>query len=188
MSRLGKRPIVVPVGVQVEIKDHFIKVNGPKGSVSRILNERIEIKMEDVQGVGKCIIAKRPSDAKNDKALHGLVHKIIENLVEGASKGFEKKLEVNGLGYKVLIQGNKLTLSIGYTHPIELEIPENIKVEFKEGVITVSGTDKEAIGKFSSVIRSSRDPDPYKLAGIKYFGEQIKKKVGKAVGKITSGA
>lgn len=187
MSRLGKKPILIPVGVKVEITDHLIKVEGPKGKISRNLNERIAIGMEDIQGVGKCIMAKRPSDAKNDKALHGLVHKIVKNLIEGVSKGFEKKLEVNGLGFKVNIQGSKLVLVIGYTHPIELVIPENIKVEFKEGVITVSGVDKEAIGKFASVIRSSRDPDPYKLSGIKYVGEIIKKKIGKAVGKITSG-
>lgn len=182
MSRLGKKPIIIPDGVRVEIQGNLINVEGPKGRVSKVLNPRMKIVSSDNK-----ILVERPSDTKIDKSLHGLTHKLIKNMFEGVSKGFEKKLEINGLGYRAQVQGNKLVLQVGFTHPVNLNVPEGIKVAVKENVITVDGADKELVGEFSSIIHNAKPPEPYKGTGIKYVGEQIRRKIGKALSKITTG-
>ena len=182
MSRLGKKPIIIPDGVKVEIRDNSIITEGQRGKVNKILPLGMKIILSGGQ-----ILVNRSTDTKTDKSLHGLTHKLIKNLLEGVSKGFEKKLEINGLGYRAQVQGNKLILQVGYTHPVNIYIPQGIDITLTGNIITVSGADKELVGEISSVIRDSKIPEPYKGTGIKYVGEQIKKKVGKAVGKITSG-
>lgn len=182
MSRLGKKPIIIPEGIKVEIQDNFISAEGPQGEIKKILPSGIKIKSSDNQ-----ILVERSSDSKIDKSLHGLTHKLIKNILEGVLNGFEKKLEITGLGYRAQMEGDKLVLQVGYTHPVRIDIPEGIKITIKENTITVKGADKELVGEISSIIHSSKPPEPYKATGIKYAGEQIKKKMGKAVGKITSG-
>ena len=184
MSRLGNKPIIILDGVKVEIRDNFVNVAGPAGKVSKILPSGIKVESSPSDNQ---ILVKRSTDTETDKALHGLTHKLVKNMIEGASKGFEKKLEINGLGYRAQVKENELILQVGYTHPIKIDIPEGIKITVNESVITVKGANKELVGEISSVIRDSKPPEPYKGTGIKYAGEQIKKKVGKAAGKITSG-
>ncbi|OIN97479.1 50S ribosomal protein L6 [Candidatus Desantisbacteria bacterium CG1_02_38_46] len=182
MSRLGSSPIIVPDGVQVEIQDSLISAEGPVGKIKKILPAGVKVTLSDNQ-----ILVKRLTDTKLDKSLHGLIHKLIKNMLEGVLMGFEKKLEISGLGFRTQVDGDKLILQIGYSHPVKINIPEGIKIETKEKVITVKGADKELVGEVSSIVRSSKPAEPYKGTGIKYAGEQIKKKMGKAVGKITTG-
>jgi large subunit ribosomal protein L6 len=181
MSRLGNKPINISEGVKVEIRDNFISAVGPQGKVEKTFPSEIKISMSDNQ-----ILVKRSTDSKRDKSLHGLIHKIIKNMIEGTSKGFEKKLRVVGLGFKSQVEGENLILNVGYSHPVKINIPAGILITAKENTITVKGADKELVGEIASIIRGSKMPEPYKGTGIRYDGEQIKKKVGKAVGKITS--
>jgi len=182
MSRLGKKPIIIPDGVKVEIRDNFISAEGPAGKVAKTLPPGMKIVLSNNK-----ISVERFTDTKADKSLHGLTHKLIKNVLEGVVKEFEKKLEVSGLGYRVHVEGDKLILQVGYTHPVKIDIPDGVKITVKENVITVRGADKELVGEISNITRSSKTPEPYKGTGIKYVGEQIKKKMGKSIGKITSG-
>ena len=175
MSRIGKMPIPVPAGVTVTIGEgNEVTVKGPKGTLSRVLHADMIIKSENNE-----IIVERPSEEKMHKALHGLTRTLINNMVVGVSNGYEKALEVNGVGYKVQKQGKKLVLSLGYSHPVEMEDPEGLESVVEGNKITIKGIDKEKVGQYAAEIRDKRRPEPYKGKGIKYADEVIRRKVGK---------
>ncbi len=176
MSRIGRMPIAVPTGVTVEIaENNKVTVKGPKGELSRVLPEVMDIKLD-----GDQVIVTRPNDLKKNKALHGLTRTLIYNMVVGVTEGYEKKLEVNGVGYRAQKQGKKLVLSLGYSHPVEMEDPEGIETVLDgQNLIIVKGIDKEKVGQYAAEIRSKRAPEPYKGKGIKYDTEVIRRKVGK---------
>lgn len=175
MSRIGKEPINIPSGVDVKIDNGLITVKGPKGQLERQVHNEIVVELDENQ-----INVKRLSDNKMQKSLHGLTRSLIANMVEGVTKGFEKRLEINGVGYRAAKQGNKLVLTVGYSHPVELEEPPGIEFEVPApNKITVKGADKELVGIIAANIRDYRKPDPYKGKGIKYENEHIRRKVGK---------
>ena len=176
MSRIGRMPIAVPAGVTVEIaENNVVTVKGPKGTLTRTLAPEMDIKLEGAQ-----IVVTRPNDLKRMKSLHGLTRTLINNMVVGVTNGYEKKLEVNGVGYRAAKSGKKLTLSLGYSHPVEMEDPEGIEsVVEGQNVIIVKGIDKEKVGQYAAEIRDKRRPEPYKGKCIKYADEVIRRKVGK---------
>ncbi|CDE68345.1 MULTISPECIES: 50S ribosomal protein L6 [Lachnospiraceae] len=176
MSRIGKMPIAVPAGVTVDIaENNKVTVKGPKGTLERVLPAEMEIKKE-----GDEIIVNRPNDLKKMKSLHGLTRTLINNMVVGVTEGYEKKLEVNGVGYRAVKKGKLLTLSLGYSHPVEMEDPEGIEVVVEDAnTLVVKGIDKEKVGQYAAEIREKRAPEPYKGKGIKYADEVIRRKVGK---------
>ena len=176
MSRIGRMPIAIPAGVTVTIaENNVVSVKGPKGELVRELPVEMEIKEEE----GKIIVA-RPNDLKRMKALHGLTRTLIANMITGVTAGYEKKLEINGVGYRASKAGKKLTLNLGYSHPVEMEDPEGIETVLEgQNIIIVKGIDKEKVGQFAAEIRSKREPEPYKGKGIKYADEVIRRKVGK---------
>jgi len=180
MSRIGRMPIAIPAGVTVSVAENKkVTVKGPKGELTRVLPSEMEIKVEGAE-----VTVSRPNDLKKMKSLHGLTRTLINNMVVGVTEGFQKKLEVNGVGYKAAKAGKKLTLSLGYSHPVEMEDPEGIETAIEQGaggatVIVVKGIDKEKVGQFAAEIRDKRRPEPYKGKGIKYADEVIRRKVGK---------
>ena len=176
MSRIGRLPVVVPAGVTVEVKENnYVVVKGSKGTLERNLPVEMDIKVEDGQ-----VVVTRPNDLKKMKALHGLTRTLIHNMVVGVSEGYEKVLEVNGVGYRASKQGKKLTLNLGYSHPVEMEDPEGLETVLDgQNKITVKGIDKEKVGQYAAEIRDKRRPEPYKGKGIKYADETIRRKVGK---------
>ncbi|MGI6006391.1 MAG: 50S ribosomal protein L6 [Ruminococcus sp.] len=175
MSRIGRLPVVVPSGVEVTISENNeVTVKGPKGTLVKALPKEMDIKLEDGQ-----VIVTRPSDLKKMKSLHGLTRTLIQNMVTGVSAGYEKVLEVNGVGYRAAKQGKKLVLSLGYSHPVEMEDPEGLESAVDGNKITVKGIDKEKVGQYAAEIRDKRRPEPYKGKGIKYADEVIRRKVGK---------
>ena len=176
MSRIGKMPIAIPAGVTVEIaENNKVTVKGPKGTLERVLPAEMDIKME-----GSEIVVSRPNDLKKMKSLHGLTRTLINNMVIGVTEGYEKKLEVNGVGYRAQKQGKKLVLSLGYSHPVEMEDPEGLETVLDgQNIIVVKGIDKEKVGQYAAEIRAKRAPEPYKGKGIKYADEVIRRKVGK---------
>lgn len=176
MSRIGRMPIAIPAGVTVTIaENNHVTVKGPKGTLERALPLEMTIKQE-----GDDIVVSRPNDLKKNKSLHGLTRTLIHNMVVGVTKGYEKVLEVNGVGYRAAKQGNKLVLSLGYSHPVEMVDPEGItSVLDGQNIIKVQGIDKEKVGQYAAEIRSKRKPEPYKGKGIKYSTEVIRRKVGK---------
>ena len=176
MSRIGKMPIAVPAGVTVDIaENNKVTVKGPKGTLERVLPAEMEIKKE-----GDEIIVNRPNDLKKMKSLHGLTRTLINNMVVGVTEGYEKKLEVNGVGYRAVKKGKLLTLSLGYSHPVEMEDPEGIEVGGEDAnTLVVKGIDQEKVGQYAAEIREKRAPEPYKGKGIKYADEVIRRKVGK---------
>ena len=176
MSRIGKMPIAVPAGVTVDIaENNKVTVKGPKGTLERVLPAEMEIKKE-----GDEIIVNRPNDLKKMKSLHGLTRTLINNMVVGVTEGYEKKLEVNGVGYRAVKKGKLLMLSLGYSHPVEMEDPEGIEVVVEDAnTLVVKGIDKEKVGQYAAEIREKRAPEPYKGKGIKYADEVIRRKVGK---------
>ena len=176
MSRIGRLPITVPAGVTVEIaENNKVTVTGPKGTLSRELPVEMEIKLEADK-----IVVTRPNDLKRMKSLHGLTRTLINNMVVGVSAGYQKVLEINGVGYRAAKAGNKLTLSLGYSHPVEMVDPEGIETVLEgQNKITVKGIDKEKVGQYAAEIRDKRRPEPYKGKGIKYADEVIRRKVGK---------
>lgn len=176
MSRIGKLPVAIPAGVDVKLEEgNVITVKGPKGTLTRKLVDDLTITVDNSE-----IVVTRPSDLKRYKALHGLTRTLIANMVEGVTNGYSKVLEINGVGYRAAKSGNKLTLTLGYSHPVEMIDPEGITTTL-EGTnkITVSGIDKEKVGQFAAEIRTKRPPEPYKGKGIKYETETIRRKVGK---------
>ena len=176
MSRIGRMPIAIPSGVTVEVaENNKVTVKGPKGTLERVLPEVMDIKVD-----GEEVVVSRPNDLKKNKALHGLTRTLIYNMVIGVTEGYEKKLEVNGVGYGAQKQGKKLVLSLGYSHPVEMEDPEGIETVLDgQNIIIVKGIDKEKVGQYAAEIRSKREPEPYKGKGIKYDTEVIRRKVGK---------
>ena len=176
MSRIGRMPIAIPAGVTVTIaENNHVTVKGPKGTLERALPLEMTIKQE-----GDDIVVSRPNDLKKNKSLHGLTRTLIHNMVVGVTEGYEKVLEVNGVGYRAAKQGNKLVLSLGYSHPVEMVDPEGVtSVLDGQNIIKIQGIDKEKVGQYAAEIRSKRKPEPYKGKGIKYSTEVIRRKVGK---------
>ncbi len=176
MSRIGRMPIAIPAGVTVTIaENNKVTVKGPKGTLERVLPEELTIKEEDGH-----VVVSRPNDLKRMKSLHGLTRTLINNMIIGVTNGYEKVLEVNGVGYRAAKQGKKLTLNLGYSHPVEMEDPEGIETVLEgQNKITVKGIDKEKVGQYAAEIRDKRRPEPYKGKGIKYADEVIRRKVGK---------
>lgn len=176
MSRIGRLPIDVPSGVEIKIEDNNkVTVKGPKGTLVKELPVEMDIKVENNQ-----VVVTRPNDLKKMKSLHGLTRTLINNMVIGVTEGYKKVLEINGVGYRGQKQGKKLTLSLGYSHPVEMEDPEGIEVTMEgQNLIIVSGIDKEKVGQYAAEIREKRKPEPYKGKGIKYQDEVIRRKVGK---------
>ena len=176
MSRIGLKPIMIPAGVEVTLgEDNTVTVKGPKGTLTNKFNNEMIIKKED-----STIVVERPTENKKHKSLHGLTRTLINNMVVGVSEGFEKKLEIKGVGYRAAKQGKKLTLNLGYSHPVEMEDPEGIETVLEgQNKITVKGIDKEKVGQYAAEIRDKRRPEPYKGKGIKYADEVIRRKVGK---------
>jgi len=176
MSRIGRLPVAIPAGVTVDIAaNNEVTVKGPKGTLIKSLPKEMEIKKEDDH-----ITVARPNDLKKMKSLHGLTRTLINNMVIGVSEGYSKLLEVNGVGYRAAKAGKKLTLSLGYSHPVEMEDPEGVETTVEgQNKITVTGIDKEKVGQYAAEIRDKRRPEPYKGKGIKYADEVIRRKVGK---------
>ncbi|GLI51073.1 50S ribosomal protein L6 [Tepidanaerobacter syntrophicus] len=175
MSRIGKMPVDIPNGVEVAINGNQITVKGPKGSLSRVLHKDMIIKKEDSK-----IIVERPSDEKNHRALHGLTRSLINNMVMGVVNGFEKRLALEGVGYRAAKQGDKLVLTVGYSHPVEFDPPEGIEFEVPAANrIVVKGIDKDLVGQIAANIRAVREPEPYKGKGIRYENEVVRRKEGK---------
>jgi len=176
MSRIGKNPIPIPQGVEVKLDGSTLEVKGPKGSLTHIIPEGISLQIED--GI---ISVKRNGDAKRIRSLHGLTRTLIANMVTGVTQGFEKRLEIVGIGYRANLQARTLQLSLGYSHPVIYSIPENIEVVVERQTnITVKGIDKQHVGSVAAEIRSFKPPDPYKGKGIRYANEYVRLKVGKA--------
>jgi len=180
MSRIGKMPVSIPSGVDVKIGEgNFVTVKGQKGVLSKPLHKDMIFVVEKDQ-----IIVQRPTEQKMHKALHGLTRSLLNNMVEGVTKGFEKVLDINGVGYRAQKQGKKLILTLGYSHPVEMDEPEGITIEVPApNKIIVKGIDKQAVGEFAAKIRGKREPEVYKGKGIKYDYEVIRRKEGKAGGK-----
>ena len=177
MSRIGRMPITVPAGVEVKIGDNnVVTVKGPKGTLTKELSERMSIKQDGAQ-----LVVERPSDEKQDRALHGLTRSLLFNMVEGVTNGYKKELEVNGVGYRVAMEGKTLVLTIGYSHLVKMEAEEGIEIACPDANhITVTGADKQRVGEVAAIIRSKRPPEPYHGKGIKYSDEHIRRKSGKA--------
>jgi large subunit ribosomal protein L6 len=180
VSRIGRMPVDVPQGVDVEIKGSHIRVKGPKGQLEHTFPAAMDISMEDGQ-----IAVKRPSDESTHRAQHGMTRALINNMVVGVSQGFEKVLEVNGIGYRAELNGKNLVLNVGYSHPVEVEPPMGISfdVDTRTRQIKIQGYDKAVVGQVAADIRKVRPPEPYKGKGIKYLDERIRRKAGKA-GKV----
>ncbi len=176
MSRIGKKPVAIPKGVKVEVKDGSVYVEGPKGKLNRRLSDRLKVELK-----GEQVFVTRVGDAKQDRCLHGLYRALIANMIKGVNEGYAKELEIIGVGFKAQIQGNKLTMMLGFSHPVIFPIPEGINLQTpKPTQITIRGIDKEKVGEVAMEIRSIYPPEPYKGKGIRFVGEYIKKKVGKA--------
>ncbi|MEW9670176.1 50S ribosomal protein L6 [Ammoniphilus sp. 3BR4] len=175
MSRIGKKPVTIPEGVTVTIDNNFVTVKGPKGQLARQFNQDLNISVE-----GNELNVTRPSDNKTHRALHGTTRSVISNMVEGVTNGFAKNLEMVGVGYRAAKAGNKLTLSVGKSHPVEIVPEEGIEFDLPAPTkIVVKGIDKERVGQIAAEIRSVREPEPYKGKGIRYEGERVRRKEGK---------
>jgi large subunit ribosomal protein L6 len=175
MSRIGRRPIEVPSTVAVAISPGRVQVNGPLGELSQQVPTRMQIEQRDGE-----IVVTRPTDRGEDRALHGLTRTLIANMVEGVTKGFEKRLEIQGVGYRATLKGASLELAVGYSHPVTIEPPAGITFEVPQPTqVIVKGFDKQAVGEIAAKIRKVRPPEPYKGKGIRYEGEYVRRKVGK---------
>ena len=174
MSRIGNKVITLPAGVEVTNNDNVVTVKGPKGELTREFNKNIEIKVE-----GNEVTLHRPNDSKENKTIHGTSRANLNNMVVGVTEGYQKVLEVNGVGYRAAKSGKTLTLNLGYSHPVEMEDPDGIETKVDGNKIIVSGISKEKVGQFAAEIRDKRRPEPYKGKGIKYVDEVIRRKVGK---------
>lgn len=186
MSRIGKQPVNIPSGVSVTLQTGEVIIKGSKGELRLKPHPRITVVQE-----GNTLLCQRKGNEKLDKSLHGLTRTLLNNMMAGVTQGFSKKLEVQGIGYRAQLQGKKLQLSLGFSHPVDYEAPEGIHIEIdkeKKNIITVSGPDKQLVGQVAAIIRSFRPPEPYKGKGIRYVGEVIIKKAGKAAATAGAGA
>jgi large subunit ribosomal protein L6 len=175
MSRIGKKPIPIPEGVKVDIKDGEVTVTGPKGSLKQSITEGVVVKMEDND-----LVVASENDTRRTRAFQGLVRSLLSNMVAGVSQGIEKTLEINGLGYRDDVEGKTLVLNIGYSQPVRFQLPEGIEAKVdKNTVVTIQGIDKQLVGQVAADIRNFRKPEPYKGKGIKYIDEKIRRKAGK---------
>ncbi len=175
MSRIGRRPIPLPKGVTLEQGEGEVRVSGPKGRLAERVPALIELEVTDGE-----IQCRRPDDRKPTRALHGLTRALVANMVRGVSEGFQKELEVEGVGYRAESKGGKLNLSVGYSHPVVMEVPKGLEVSVDGNRIRIAGADRAQVGQFAADVRSVRPPEPYKGKGIRYAGERIRRKVGKA--------
>ena len=176
MSRIGNKPITVPAGVEVKIDGHTVTVKGPSGTLTQSFDPRMGLEME-----GSVIHVTRPNDDKAVKSLHGLTRTLLSNMVTGVHQSFTKELEINGVGYRAAKQGSKLTLTLGFSHPVEFEDTDTIKIELKDALhFSITGIDKQEVGQFAAEVRGVRPPEPYKGKGIRYVGEYVIRKEGKA--------
>jgi large subunit ribosomal protein L6 len=175
MSRVGKMPIQLPSGVTVEVADDFITVNGPKGSLKQFTLPGVNIAVEDGQ-----VVVTRVNDEVQNRARHGLMRALLNNMITGVNKGFEKKLEINGVGYRVNAQGADLKFNLGFSHDVMYKLPSTVEAKVEQNTITVSGNDKQQVGQVAAEIRALKKPEPYKGKGIKYADERIIRKSGKS--------
>jgi large subunit ribosomal protein L6 len=176
MSRIGKKPVPIPGGVKVEVKEGVVYVEGPKGKLTQFTRNQVKVEIENNQ-----VLVSRFSDGKFDKSVHGLYRALIANMIKGVTQGYSKELEIVGIGFKAQVEANKLKMQLGYSHPVIFPIPEGIKIETpKQTQIVIRGIDKEKVGEVASEIRYLCPPEPYKGKGIRFSGEYIKRKVGKA--------
>lgn len=182
MSRIGKKPVAIPSGVTVEVKSGAVHVSGPKGELNYMLLPEVDVTVEE-----SAVVVERKDDERDARARHGLTRTLISNMVEGVSKGFEKSLEIIGVGYKVNLKGKSIELHLGFSHPINFDIPEGIEIvqdEKNKNLITIKGIDKQLVGQVASDIRTLRPPEPYKGKGVRYTTEHVRRKPGKtATGK-----
>lgn len=181
MSRIGKNPIQVPSGVTVTVDGKTVSVKGPKGELKQTFHDNMLITVKDNQ-----VVVERPNNVKLNKALHGLTRTLISNMIEGVTKGYEKQLEILGVGYRAAVAGTKLTLTLGFSHPIEFPAPAGISIELdkeKKNIIIIKGADKQLLGEVAAKIRGFKKPEPYKGKGIRYLGEYVPQKAGKAASK-----
>jgi large subunit ribosomal protein L6 len=174
MSRIGKKPVTIPDGVEVKIDRNDISVKGPKGALNFGFHYDMEVKME-----GKEIQVSVKKITKQTKALWGLTRVLISNMVEGVTKGFEKQLELQGVGFRMAVQGKKLNMALGFSHPVEMEIPEGLEAKIEKNILTISGIDKQKVGQFAATVRARKKVEPYKGKGFRYVGEIVRKKAGK---------
>ncbi len=177
MSRIGKLPITIPAGVTITVNDHKLDVTGPKGTLSMMVHARVTVTIAE----NIATVTVTDPELQSDRALWGLTRMLVANMVIGVTAGYEKKLEINGVGYKAQAAGQKLTLNLGYSHPIDYDVPEGITTKVEKNVISVSGIDKQMVGEVAATIRKFRKPEPYKGKGIKYSDEIIRRKAGKVV-------
>lgn len=177
MSRIGKKPIEIPQGVKAEISEKEIKVSGPKGELKQFIHPEIKVEVKD----GKILVAPKTELSKKGRGLWGLYRALISNMVEGVSKGFEKKLEIEGVGFKANVEPDGIVLNLGFTNPIKIQKIDGVNFLVEKNVITVSGSDKERVGHIAALIRKQKKAEPYKGKGIKYQGEKIRRKEGKKV-------
>lgn len=175
MSRVGKLPIKIPSGVTITVDPDVVTVAGSKGTLTQFTMEGLEVKQE-----GEMLIVSRASDAPKIRAKHGLMRALLNNMVNGVSQGFSKKLELNGVGYRVAMAGNGLKLSVGFSHPVNYELPQGITATVEQNIITITGIDRQQVGQVAAEIRALKKPEPYKGKGIKYVGERIIRKSGKS--------
>ena len=179
MSRIGKKPVALPAGLKVDIKGNSLAVEGPKGKMSMEFDSRISIENKDNE-----FVLSRANEQKETKALHGLYRVLVNNMITGVMQGYEKRLEINGTGFKAAVAGQKLTLNIGFSHPVVYDVPEGIKVAVEDSVkLVISGVDKHLVGHVAAVIRDFRPCEPYKAKGIRYSDEVVRRKAGKAAKK-----
>jgi large subunit ribosomal protein L6 len=175
MSRIGRKPIEVPAGVSVDVRPGLVTVKGPKGELSQVVSREMKVEVSDGE-----VSVRRPTDRGEHRALHGLTRSLIANMVEGVTNGFEKRLEIQGVGYRAQLQGKALEMSLGYSHPVKVEAPEGIEFEVPQPTeVVVRGIDKQLVGEIAARIRKRRPPEPYKGKGVRYAGEHVPRKVGK---------
>ena len=174
MSRIGKKPVTIPSGVNISLKDGLLAVKGPKGELKRQIPDLVKVKVEKT-----AVTVERGGNEPATRARHGLVRALVQNMVDGVTKGFERRLEINGVGYKAEVAGDKLNLSLGFSHPIAYPLPKGISAKVEKNLLTLAGIDRELLGQTAAKVRSFRPPEPYKGKGVKYIEETIKRKVGK---------
>lgn len=183
MSRIGKKPVAIPSGVTVDLKGETLRIKGPKGELMLTIHPKVLVEHKGTE----IIVSVKKPDEKSERALWGLFRSLINNMVTGVTTGFTKILEINGVGYKAAMSGQKIILNLGYSHPIEMEVPTGLEAKVEKNTITITGADRQVVGQFAAVVRSQREPEPYKGKGIKYQDEVIRRKAGKVVKAVGGG-